>query len=119
VLALVNTQRAAAGCRALTADGRLNAAAQGHATDMAVHHYVSHTSQDGRTPWARMRAAGYPGAAMAENIAQGQTTPAEVMADWMASDGHRANILDCGYAALGVGWDARGNYWVQDFAGPA
>jgi uncharacterized protein YkwD len=55
----------------------------------------------------------------AENIAQGQATPAAVMADWMASAGHRANILDCDLTTLGVGvaYGPGGPWWTQDFGG--
>ena len=55
-----------------------------------------------------------------ENIAQGQPDPASVMADWMTSDGHRANILNPAYASLGVGVHvgAGGPWWVQDFLTP-
>jgi uncharacterized protein YkwD len=35
----------------------------------------------------------------------------------MGSSGHRHNILNCAYDRIGVGYDARGDYWVQDFGG--
>jgi uncharacterized protein YkwD len=114
VVALVNAERADAGCPALVVDARLVAAAQGHSTDMAVNDYFSHTSQDGRTFADRIRAAGYPSPA-AENIAAGQRSAAEVMRAWMNSSGHRANILNCDLKAIGVGLDTRGWYWTQNF----
>ena len=62
--------------------------------------------------------AGYTGwLALGENIAAGQTTPEAVMAAWMASPGHRDNILG-NYNDIGVGLaaDATGRItWVQDF----
>jgi len=114
VVELVNIERRKAGCPALAVDQRLAAAAQAHSTDMAVNHYFSHVSLDGRTFADRILAAGYPRPA-AENIAMGQPSAEEVMRAWMRSRGHRANILDCGLVAIGVGLDTRGWYWTQDF----
>jgi uncharacterized protein YkwD len=48
----------------------------------------------------------------------GYRTPAAVMAGWMDSDGHRANILNCDFEAIGVGLarDSNGTaYWTQVF----
>lgn len=114
VATLTNAERAKAGCAPLRVDSRLTTSAQGHATDLAVNNYFSHTSLDGRTSDVRIRNAGYPSPG-GENIAKGQTSPAAVMTAWMNSTGHRANILNCAFAAIGVGFDARGNYWVQNF----
>jgi uncharacterized protein YkwD len=114
VLARTNVQRALAGCRALRFDGRLAAAARAHSADMVNRHYFEHDSPDGRTPADRTAAAGYSDYG-GENIAYGQTSAAEVMSDWMGSPGHRANILDCDFTAVGVGLDPRGMYWTQDF----
>jgi uncharacterized protein YkwD len=44
------------------------------------------------------------------------------MHDWMNSDGHRKNILNCGFRNLGVGLAYDGGhqpYWTQDFGTPA
>jgi uncharacterized protein YkwD len=114
VLARTNVQRALAGCGALRFDGRLAAAARAHSADMVNRHYFEHDSPDGDTPADRTAAAGYPDYG-GENIAYGQTSAAEVMSDWMGSPGHRANILDCDFKAVGVGLDPRGMYWTQDF----
>jgi uncharacterized protein YkwD len=120
VLRLVNQQRASAGCRPLTSNSILLAVARAHSRDMAVHGYFDHNSQDGRTPFDRMRAAGYRGNLMGENIAAGQPTPAAVMDAWMHSPGHRANILNCGFKAIGIGLYRLASspfrvYWTQDF----
>jgi uncharacterized protein YkwD len=114
VASLTNAERAKAGCAALRVDSRLATSAQGHAADMATNNYFSHVSLDGRTFDQRIRAAGYPSPG-GENIAKGYTSAAAVMTGWMNSTGHRANILNCSFTALGVGFDARGNYWVQNF----
>ena len=120
VLALVNNERAKAGCRSVKANSALQRAAQGHSADMAAKDYFSHDSQDGRDFADRIRAAGYSGGAIAENIAAGQSTASSVMKGWMNSPGHRANILNCRYTALGVGYakgGSYGHYWTQDFGG--
>ncbi|AHI00696.1 CAP domain-containing protein [Kutzneria albida] len=114
VLELVNQARANAGCKALREDSRLDTAAQNHSSDMSDHDYFSHTSQDGRTFADRERQAGYPSPG-GENIAQGYRTADAVMDGWMHSEGHRRNILDCGYASIGIGMDSDGFYWTQDF----
>ncbi|TQJ51567.1 CAP domain-containing protein [Phycicoccus sp. SLBN-51] len=120
VLTLVNAERAKAGCGALATSSALQRAAQGHSADMAANDYFSHTSQDSRTFADRIRAAGYTGGAIAENIAAGQATAGAVMTSWMDSPGHRANILNCAYRYLGVGYakgGTYGTYWTQDFGG--
>jgi uncharacterized protein YkwD len=117
VVVLTNAERAKHGCGALRGDSRLANAARAHSTDMAVHKYFDHNSQDGTTPWTRIKRAGYvqPGA---ENIAMGYPTAAAVMQGWMNSPGHRANILNCKLRALGVGVHSGGSggpWWTQDF----
>lgn len=119
VTVLVNQERSKAGCGAVRTDARLRTAARGHSADMAENDYFSHTAQDGSTFVDRAAAAGYPRAqAGGENIAMGYRTPAEVMDGWMNSEGHRANILNCGFKAIGVGLvrDSGGTrYWTQVF----
>ena len=115
VVALVNAARADAGCGALRNDDRLATAAQAHSDDMAANGYFSHTSQDGRTFADRIEAAGYAGSPGGENIAQGQRSPQAVHDAWMNSDGHRRNILDCGFTAIGVGLHGGTWTWTQNF----
>lgn len=112
VLQLTNAERAKVGCPALKGNAKLARAARKHSKDMAVNDYFSHDSQDGRSPWDRIKAEGYanPGA---ENIAAGYPTAAAVMKGWMNSPGHKANIVNCKLKALGVG--EYKNYWTQDF----
>jgi uncharacterized protein YkwD len=114
VLALVNSARANAGCAPLRYDDRLVAAAQAHSTDMATRDYFSHTTPEGVDFATRIENAGYPNPG-GENIAKGQRSADQVMQAWMNSPGHRANILNCGFTAIGVGLDTRGWYWTQDF----
>ncbi|SDE29165.1 Uncharacterized conserved protein YkwD, contains CAP (CSP/antigen 5/PR1) domain [Blastococcus fimeti] len=115
VLALVNQERAAAGCRPLSADGGLAAVAAAHSADMRDRGYFDHTNLAGQSPFDRASAAGV--SARAENIARGQSDPAAVMTAWMNSPGHRANILDCSLSRLGVGIadGGGGPWWTQLF----
>ncbi|MGP3986350.1 CAP domain-containing protein [Streptomyces sp. 3N207] len=116
VLALVNQERAKAGCRPLKADQRLAGLAGEYSEDMARRGFFSHTSPDGKTPWDRAEAAGISDLG-GENIARGQANARSVMDSWMHSPGHRANILNCDYRTLGVGahFAEGGPWWTQDF----
>uniref|UniRef100_UPI0013D4B178 CAP domain-containing protein n=1 Tax=Cellulosimicrobium sp. SL-1 TaxID=2699423 RepID=UPI0013D4B178 len=112
VVELTNAERAAAGCEPLAVDDRLTAAAQLHSEDMDAQGYMDHTSLDGRSPWDRAHAQGYPNPG-AENVAKGYRTAQDVVRGWMDSPGHRANILNCGLREIGVG-HANGA-WTQVF----
>lgn len=114
VVTLTNARRQEAGCGPLKADASITAAAQAHAEDMSARGYFAHTNPEGVTFDQRIRNSGYqsPGA---ENIARGATTATDVVAMWMDSPGHRANILNCDLNTIGVGLDTDGFYWVQDF----
>jgi uncharacterized protein YkwD len=121
VVVLVNQERTRAGCGALSADSRLNSAAQAHSADMARRGYFDHNTPEGVTPFQRMTAAGYNWSAAGENIAEGYTSPASVMQAWMNSPDHRANILNCGFRNIGVGLAYNGSgtsFWTQDFGTP-
>ncbi|ATZ22551.1 Cysteine-rich secretory protein family protein [Streptomyces lavendulae subsp. lavendulae] len=115
VVALVNKERAAVGCPAVTVNGELTKAAQDHSADMAAHATMSHTGSDGSDPGQRITAAGYTWRTYGENVAYGYPTPAKVMEGWMNSPGHKRNILDCSFKEIGVGLAQPGQYWTQDF----
>ncbi|MFE5757367.1 CAP domain-containing protein [Streptomyces massasporeus] len=117
VLALVNKERAAAGCSPVTANDRLTRAADDYSDVMASSGVMSHTGPDGSTMTTRVEAAGYKWSTLGENIAQGQADAASVMKSWMNSPGHRANILNCSFKELGVGvhFGDGGPWWTQNF----
>ncbi|MER5400782.1 CAP domain-containing protein [Streptomyces sp. NPDC002599] len=115
VVALVNSERAKVGCSPLALNAKLSQAAQAHSADMASHNTMSHTGSDGSDPGQRITRAGYLWSTYGENVAYGYSTPEQVMAGWMASAGHKRNILDCGFKEIGVGVAQPGNYWTQDF----
>ncbi|WP_331769529.1 CAP domain-containing protein (plasmid) [Embleya sp. NBC_00888] len=114
---MTNSERAKHGCGPLADNAKLQAAAQGHSNDMAKRGYFDHIDPDGADPSRRITAAGYRWSASGENIAAGQASPAEVMNAWMASPGHRANILNCSFEDIGVGVDFApgGPRWTQNF----
>lgn len=125
VIFLVNQERAYAGCPPLTPNDTLLAVAQAHCIDMAYRDFFGHVNPDGRSPFDRMQAAGYPTLMGAENIAGGYATPADVVAGWMNSPGHRANILNGHLRETGVGFIRDPGYklrlstfWVQVFGTP-
>ncbi|PKT71256.1 hypothetical protein CW362_20285 [Streptomyces populi] len=115
VVALVNSERAKVGCSPVALNAKLSQAAQAHSADMASHNTMSHTGSDGSDPGQRITRAGYLWSTYGENVAYGYSTPEQVMAGWMASVGHKRNILDCGFKEIGVGVAQPGNYWTQDF----
>lgn len=132
-LCLVNQERAQDGESPLQPNGRLEQAAQGHTESMAFGDYFEHDGPQGETPLSRMIAAGYiyssrVGYEIGENIAWGTislATPRAIVAAWMASPGHRENILDPNYrdTAIGVcthlpsslGEGQPGAIYTQDF----
>jgi uncharacterized protein YkwD len=132
ILCLVNRERALAGERPLVPVPSLSSAAQSHTEDMAWGDYFDHIGRRGDTPAGRARAAGYLAGATAwevgENIAYGTgflATPRAIVAGWMASPGHRANILDARFRDTGIGASAhppaslahgqRGAIYTEDF----
>ncbi|MER7520259.1 CAP domain-containing protein [Streptomyces sp. NPDC126499] len=116
VVRLVNVERAQVGCGPVRSDSGLAALAGAFSADMAARDFFHHIDPDGATPWSRAAKAGITNLG-AENIARGQVDAAAVMKSWMASDGHRANILNCDYKELGVGvhFAEGGPWWTQDF----
>lgn len=116
IVQLVNSERSKVGCSPLVVNAKLAKAAQDHSKDMAAHRNMSHTGSDGSSPGDRIQRAGYSWSTYGENVAYGYTTPESVMAGWMASPGHKRNILDCSFKEIGVGLAQPGSYWTQDFA---
>ncbi|WP_417249994.1 CAP domain-containing protein [Celeribacter sp.] len=117
ILAEINAERAAKGLGALQTNPRLSAAAQAHAEDMAARGYFSHVSKDGSTPKIRAERAGYRACLIAENISRGYPSAQQAVAGWMASKGHRENILRRGVSQIGIGIGA-GRTYVTVFADP-
>ena len=115
VLTLTNQERAKAGLSPLAADAPLMASARAKSSDMSTNNYFSHNSPTLGSPFDQMKARGINYRAAAENIAMGQRTAQEVVTGWMNSPGHRENIMNANYTHIGIGYDANGHYWTQQF----
>lgn len=121
MLNAVNRERVAHGLPKLCLNNKLQNAALGHSIDMAKHFFLSHTGSSGSTMSSRVTATGYHWTYLAENIAAGQATVVSVVASWMKSKPHRANILspkakmfESGYAYSSS--SKYKHYWTQNFA---
>ena len=130
-LSLINSARTKAGCAALAINPKLQSAASGHAKAMARQNFFSHTGKNGSTAKSRINAAGYGWSAIAENIAAGQTSAKEVVSTWLASAGHKKNMMNCTYTETGLAVVYQDDdapisghqypfryYWVQTFGRP-
>ncbi len=120
MMCLVNGTRAGAGLSRFRHERRLSRAATRHASDMGRRGYFAHVSPTGRSPLARVRAAGWRGG-VGEVIAWGcgaLASPRATLQAWLASPPHRAIILGSGRRA-GIGIKRLGGcggraYWVID-----
>ncbi len=126
VITIVNQKRAESGLEPLTECSTLDQSAQLHSQDMNARDFFDHTNPDGKSPSDRIRLTGFFGNAKSrwtgENIAAGFNDAASVMAAWMKSPGHRANILNAKFTQLGIGiastrLDSKysGYIWTQNF----
>ena len=95
-----------------------------HSRDMATQRYFRHQGKDGREVAERASEAGYRYSRVGENIAAGQESPDEAVADWLTSPGHCANIMHPGYTEMGAAYainaarETPRAYWTQVFATP-
>lgn len=111
VLCLINQERAQHGEAPLRPSPQLEAAAEGHCSEMIADDYFDHISPSGETPVDRIRMTGYipapsDGYIIGENLAWGTydlSTPQAIVEAWLASPGHLANILEDGYTETGIG----------------
>jgi uncharacterized protein YkwD len=111
VLCLINRERAQNGESPLKINTQLEQAAEGHSHELVTADYFAHVSPAGKTPVDRIREMGYiPGPSVGyvigENLAWGTyglATPTSIVAAWIASPGHLANILESQYTETGIG----------------
>jgi uncharacterized protein YkwD len=120
---LTNRERARADLTPLRRSSELARAAQLQAEQMAAAGKLAHEIPGSRYPTlaARLKLVGYTARTSGENVAEGYTSGAALMAGWMTSAPHRANILSVRYTETGVGM-ARSKsgriYSVQVFGRP-
>ena len=104
-------------------DDRLAAAALAHSGDMANRNYLDHLGKDGSEPAGRVRWEGYDWQDVGENIAAGQGFAAEVVAGWLSSPVHCANIMNTRFVQMGAAYAVNpasdaGIYWTHVFGKP-
>jgi uncharacterized protein YkwD len=87
---------------ALAWNSDLAEAARRQAQWLATHGTLVHTGPAGEPLAERVRAAGYAFRRISENLALGQATAPEVVADWLGSEGHCVNLLDGAAQDVGV-----------------
>ena len=124
IVALTNAQRVQNGLAPLSVNVELTQAADLQSGNMAQLETMSHTLPGTATPDLASRAAavGYQYSAMGENIAWNYADADAVVAGWMASPGHRANILNPKFTEIGVSVALSANgepYYTQEFGSPA
>lgn len=120
-----NKQRTTEQLSTLRLNPRLAEAAQQKLKDMFTNQYFAHISPSGKGPSDFVTEADYGYIVVAENLAVGNfESDNEVVMSWMASPGHRANIMDRDYHEIGVAV-GQGEYegkttWiaVQEFGTP-
>jgi len=99
---------------------KLAAAALAHSRDMAVHDYFDHVDRSGGAVAQRASRHGYPWRVIGENIAAGIGSPRQVVAGWLASPGHCANILSPDFTEMSAAYAINDEaameiYWTQVF----
>lgn len=122
VLELVNLERTQRGLDPVMLNPILCKMADDFACDMIENNFFDHVNLSGKGPGQRALDAGYVFLAIGENLAGGQTSPEQVMSEWMASaQGHRENILQAQWREIGIAVRTGGQlgvYWVQEFGNP-
>ncbi len=101
ILERTNAERVRYGMAPLVIDPALENTARAQAAWMTNNHVMQHGNFG-----------------VAENIAWGQRSAEEALGSWMASSGHRANILNPGYRRIGVAAYTApdgSSYWCQQF----
>jgi uncharacterized protein YkwD len=102
LLSQINLARTMNGLRPLHLNRALGRAAEQYSNELAGLRTLSHVSPDGATPEDRAAAAGYHGTYIGENLAVGMG-PVMTVRAWMASPGHRANLLNSAFHVVGLG----------------
>lgn len=119
---LTNKVRKEHNLPALQLNPALSKIARAHAENMARQGKMEH-DLDGKTPFDRIKAAGYKYAVAGENIAVAEKGAklGKIVTLWMDSKGHRENILSPDFTEIGIGIVRAKNgdsYVTQDFAKP-
>jgi uncharacterized protein YkwD len=108
---LLNEQRAAAGLAPTRSNAQLAQAGAAYSQRMVAERFFGHVAPDGEELTTRLLRSRYIAASdeytIGENLAWGQaelSTPRSIVAAWMNSPGHRANVLRPEYTEIGLGF---------------
>ncbi len=96
VLTLTNSERTRRGLPPLTHSSCADGFADSWASNLSRLNTLAHQVLSPIVSTCRVVRVG-------ENVGYGNVTPEQMVAMWMGSSGHRANILGAGYTHLGVG----------------
>lgn len=122
VLRLTNELRREHGVAPLAWSDTLAIEAGEYACEMIDLDFFAHVNPvSGESLRDRAARYGYDYWAIGENLAGGQTTPAQAVREWFDSPSHRENLLNPAYTELGVAVRLGGEYriyWVQEFGRP-
>lgn len=120
ILELVNKEREKNGLHKYKLNETLCKAAQKRAEELTSS--FGHTRPDGTKFHTVFDEFNLNYKYAGENVAAGQKTPERVMEMWLASEGHRENILSPYFTEIGIGYvetdDKYGAYWTQEFYHP-
>ena len=100
---LTNNERSNRGLPRLAFSSALTNACQSHANDMAAMRRMTHAGSDGSSGGTRAIRYGFSWSAWGENVAAGYTSSQSLVAAWMNSTGHRANMLSTRFTHMGIG----------------
>jgi uncharacterized protein YkwD len=120
IVDLTNQERKKHHLPALKVNLVLCQVARAHSANMATQNKMEH-ELDGKTPYDRIKGAGYKYSLAGENLARADVSHEEVMKAWMDSKVHRENILEGEFVETGVGIAKRDKgkvYYTQVFANP-
>lgn len=108
-LAEINRYRASRNEPKLVLSRPLGAAAEAHTRDMARKRRLFHTPDLFNT----VKRFGFRGRSVGENVAAGYPTAKAVFGGWQKSAGHRKNMLNGRFRAIGIA--EQNGYWTTIF----
>lgn len=124
----INAERVKNNLPILAYNAKLAGIARMHSEDMLRKGYFSHSDEDACNSGCRLTKAGYVWGAVGENIYLIHTSfklspekiAANIVAGWMASPGHRENILSTLFSEEGIGIAEERDtlYATEDFGHP-
>ena len=116
LLERMNAARVSDSANELVRDDALDIVALARARNLVELDYFDHYAPDGTSAFSELAARGLPYFLAGENLARNNYPPAQTVVaafeGLMASPGHRANILEPRFGAVGVAAVRDGNVWL-------